>query len=77
MADDEPNDQAKRMANDIRNATESIEFDLAGYGAEGCGKLAQALEKPLPLLDMVRLSFVVGGGKKVRVRLCMSLATLV
>jgi len=63
---DEANDQAKRLASEIRKATESTEFDLAGYGAEGCAKLAQALEQPLSLHDMIRLSFVVGGGKKVR-----------
>ena len=63
---DESNDQAKRLANEIRNASESQEFDLSGYGAEGCAKLAAALEHPLPLSAMIRLSFVVGGGKKVR-----------
>ena len=65
MAEDS-NDQGKRLANEIRNASESLEFDLAGYGAEGCAKLAAALEHPLPLPDMIRFSFVVGGGKKVR-----------
>jgi len=63
MADD---DKAKKLANEIRQSTESVEFDLQGYGAEGCEKLAAAFEKPLPLADMIRISFVVGGGKKVR-----------
>mmetsp|Transcript_18099 Transcript_18099/g.46281 ORF Transcript_18099/g.46281 Transcript_18099/m.46281 type:complete len:351 (+) Transcript_18099:56-1108(+) len=66
MAEDESNDQGKRMAASIASSTESTEFDLGGYGAEGCAKLASALEKPLPLPDMIRFTFVVGGGKKVR-----------
>ena len=64
MSDDD--DKAKKLGSAIRMMTESTEFDLAGYGADGCSKLAAALENPLPLPDMIRISFVVGGGKKVR-----------
>ena len=63
MADD----KAKKLASEIRGTGASAEYDLAGYGPEQCEKLAQAaFGTPLPLADMVRLSFVVGGGKKVR-----------
>ena len=67
MADEEESDKAKKMAALIRGATESSEFDLAGYGDDQCNRLAAAaFAKPLPLSEMIRLSFVVGGGKKVR-----------
>ena len=60
-------DRSKKMASEIRAATESTEFDLAGYGPEQCERLAAAaFSKPLPIADMIRLSFLVGGGKKVR-----------
>ena len=67
MAAEEGEEKAKKLANEIRGSTESTEFDLAGYGGEQCAKLAAAaFSKPLPLAEMIRLSFVVGGGKKVR-----------
>ena len=60
-------DKAKKLAAEIRSADDSMELDLAGYGAEQCDKLAAAaFGKPLPLDKMVRFSFLVGGGKKVR-----------
>jgi len=64
---DDGDDRTKKLALAIRSATESDDFDLAGYSAEACDALAQnAFAKPLPLKEMVRLSFTVGGGKKVR-----------
>jgi hypothetical protein len=66
MADDE-SDKAKKTAALIRGSTESNEIDLAGYGGEQCDRLAEAaFAKPLPLAHMIRLTFTVGGGKKVR-----------
>ena len=60
-------DKAKKLAAELRASSDSSEFDLAGYGAEQCDKLAAAaFTKPLPLDKMVRFSFLVGGGKKVR-----------
>ena len=60
-------DKAKKLAQQIRHATESGDFDLQGYGADACDKLCDAaFTKPLPLKEMVRFSFTVGGGKKVR-----------
>ena len=59
-------EKTKRLAAELRTATSSTEFDLAGYGVGGCAKLAAALEKPLPLAEMIRFTFTVGGGKKVR-----------
>jgi hypothetical protein len=76
MADD-GDEKAKRLANEIRGSTESTEFELAGYGAEQCDRLAAAaFSKPLPLSEMIRLSFVVGGGKKVRQKYNDGLPTL-
>jgi len=64
---EEGDDKAKKLAHEIRSSSQSTEFDLAGYGAEQCERLAAAaFSKPLPLASMVRLSFLVGGGKKVR-----------
>jgi hypothetical protein len=64
---DETDDRAKKLAHEIRTATDSMELDLAGYGADQCDRLAAAaFAKPLPLAGMIRLSFLVGGGKKVR-----------
>jgi hypothetical protein len=55
------------MAGKVRRATESDEFDLGGYTQESCMTLAKAaFSEPLELSEMVRLSFVVGGGKLVR-----------
>lgn len=51
----------------VRRATESDEFDLANYDQARCDELAKnAFTEPLPISQMVRLSFVVGGGKLVR-----------
>ena len=60
-------DKTKKLAAVIRSANASEEYDLSGYGPDACHALAgAAFAKPLPLAEMVRLSFVVGGGKKVR-----------
>lgn len=60
-------DKSKKMAHAIRSSTASNEFDLQGYGGEACERLcAAAFSKPLPLKEMVRFTFTVGGGKKVR-----------
>ena len=67
MGDDESEDRTKKLALAIRSSTDSNEFDLSGYSADTCDALAQnAFSKPLPLKEMVRFSFTVGGGKKVR-----------
>ena len=64
---DGADDKSKKLAHSIRTSTESNEFDLQGYGGDACDKLAEsAFSKPLPLKEMVRFTFVVGGGKKVR-----------
>jgi len=64
---DEGEDRTKKLALAIRSSTDSNEFDLQGYSAETCDALAQnAFVKPLPLKEMVRFTFTVGGGKKVR-----------
>ena len=58
---------AKKLAMEVRQSKESEQFDLAGYGPNSVAKMVQdAFTTPLPLDSMVRLSFVVGGGKKVR-----------
>eukprot|EP00908_Phaeocystis_cordata_P014289 Transcript_25389.p1 GENE.Transcript_25389~~Transcript_25389.p1 ORF type:complete len:383 (+),score=190.05 Transcript_25389:101-1150(+) len=58
---------AKKLAMEVRQSNKSEEFDLSGYGPNSVTKLVQdAFTAPLPLGNMVRLSFVVGGGKKVR-----------
>ena len=58
---------AKKLAMEVRQSKESEQFDLAGYGPNSVAKMVQdAFTNPLPLGSMVRLSFVVGGGKKVR-----------
>ena len=58
---------AKKLAMEVRQSKESEQFDLAGYGPNSVAKMVQdAFTNPLPLDSMVRLSFVVGGGKKVR-----------
>lgn len=76
MADDNE-DRTKKLALAIRSSKDSDEFDLQGYGAETCDALAQnAFAKPLPLKEMVRFSFTVGGGKKVRQKYNDGLPTL-
>ncbi|CAE7503660.1 unnamed protein product [Symbiodinium pilosum] len=58
---------ASGLAGKIRRATESDEFDLSGYDQARCNELAKAaFSEPMALKEMVRLSFVVGGGKLVR-----------
>lgn len=58
---------ASGLANKVRGATESDEFDLGGYDQAKCDDFAkQAFSTPFPLSEMIRLSFVVGGGKLVR-----------
>jgi len=58
---------ASGLAGKVRRATESEEFDLANYDQERCNDLAKgAFGDPFPLQTMVRISFVVGGGKLVR-----------
>uniref|UniRef100_A0A7S2VFV0 Uncharacterized protein n=1 Tax=Zooxanthella nutricula TaxID=1333877 RepID=A0A7S2VFV0_9DINO len=55
------------LAGKVRRAAESEEFDLANYDQARCDELAKgAFSEPLPIGEMVRLSFVVGGGKLVR-----------
>eukprot|EP00929_Paragymnodinium_shiwhaense_P000152 TRINITY_DN100395_c0_g1_i1.p1 TRINITY_DN100395_c0_g1~~TRINITY_DN100395_c0_g1_i1.p1 ORF type:complete len:418 (+),score=160.34 TRINITY_DN100395_c0_g1_i1:86-1339(+) len=55
------------MAGKVRRVTESDEFDLAGYDQARCDELAKAaFTEDLPLNNMIRISFVVGGGKLVR-----------
>ena len=70
-------ENAKKLAMEVRNSSESEQFDLGGYGPESVSKLVQdAFTAPLPLSAMVRLSFVVGGGKKVRQKYNEGLVTL-
>mmetsp|Transcript_52608 Transcript_52608/g.87343 ORF Transcript_52608/g.87343 Transcript_52608/m.87343 type:complete len:346 (-) Transcript_52608:400-1437(-) len=60
-------EKAKRLSADVQATKESTVFDLAAQSANTLDQMvAAALSKPLPLLQMVRLSFIVGGGKKVR-----------
>eukprot|EP00965_Chrysotila_dentata_P059344 1969480-Pleurochrysis_carterae.AAC.5 len=66
----EVDERAKRLAAEVRAATESTVFDMAS--CSGAGPISQLVNagfgQPLPLAHMVRLSFIVGGGKKVRQR---------
>ncbi|CAK9039258.1 unnamed protein product [Durusdinium trenchii] len=58
---------ASGLAGKVRRARESDEFDLSGYDQARCQELAKdAFSEPFPLKEMVRISFVVGGGKLVR-----------
>mmetsp|Transcript_28970 Transcript_28970/g.83019 ORF Transcript_28970/g.83019 Transcript_28970/m.83019 type:complete len:417 (-) Transcript_28970:28-1278(-) len=58
---------ASGMAGKVRRATESDEFELSGYDQARCDELAKsAFTEPFQLKEMVKLSFVVGGGKLVR-----------
>eukprot|EP00435_Cladocopium_sp_Y103_P028830 s2993_g7.t1 len=60
---------ASGLAGKVRRSTESDEFDLSGYDQARCNELAKAsFSEPFPLKEMVRISFVVGGGKLVRQR---------
>ena len=62
MADE----KAKKLTAEVSLARESEQFDLAGFGPAGVDHLCSAFSKPFPLGSMIRLSFLVGGGKKVR-----------
>mmetsp|Transcript_34659 Transcript_34659/g.80903 ORF Transcript_34659/g.80903 Transcript_34659/m.80903 type:complete len:413 (+) Transcript_34659:65-1303(+) len=58
---------ASGLAGKVRRATESDEFDLSGYDQARCDEFAKAaFSDPIPAAAMVRLSFIVGGGKLVR-----------
>uniref|UniRef100_A0A7S0ZSX9 Uncharacterized protein n=1 Tax=Noctiluca scintillans TaxID=2966 RepID=A0A7S0ZSX9_NOCSC len=55
------------LARQVRACTESEQFDLGGYSKEQCVSfVSAAFDDPVPLSAMVRLSFVVGGGKGCR-----------
>ncbi|OQR82304.1 hypothetical protein ACHHYP_16244 [Achlya hypogyna] len=57
------------LAGEIRLATENEQFDLGGYTeARTRDLVVAAFSAPFELPDMVRLTFVVGGGKLVRSR---------
>eukprot|EP00959_Pyramimonas_sp_CCMP1952_P424738 8896466-Pyramimonas_sp.AAC.1 len=61
--------KAHGMASEIRALKDSEEFDLAGYdGAQVTNMLNASFSSPiqLPAGHMVRVTFVIGGGKKVR-----------
>jgi len=59
--------EASGLAGRLRQANDSDQYDLSGYSKEQCVQLAKdAFTEPLPLSSMVRLSFVVGGGKLCR-----------
>jgi len=61
-------DKAKKLAAEVRAADASTQIDLGGIS--GVASLAalvkEGLNVPLPLKQMIRITFVVGGGKKVR-----------
>eukprot|EP00931_Biecheleriopsis_adriatica_P076627 TRINITY_DN50316_c0_g1_i1.p1 TRINITY_DN50316_c0_g1~~TRINITY_DN50316_c0_g1_i1.p1 ORF type:complete len:408 (+),score=134.03 TRINITY_DN50316_c0_g1_i1:60-1283(+) len=58
---------ASGLAGKVRRVTESDDFDLSGYDQAKCAELVKAaFSEPLPLREMIRLSFTVGGGKLVR-----------
>lgn len=58
---------ATSLAREVRTATDSEEFDLAGYNLQKCHDFCKAaFAEPLPLSKMVRLSFICGGGKLTR-----------
>ena len=49
-------DKAKKLAAEVRSATESTSFDLAGYGPQGCEAIVSGgLSAPLPLKACGRL----------------------
>jgi len=58
---------ASGLAGKVRRSTESDEFELAGYDQARCDDFAKsAFTEPFELREMIKLSFVVGGGKLVR-----------
>uniref|UniRef100_A0A061QZ24 Uncharacterized protein n=1 Tax=Tetraselmis sp. GSL018 TaxID=582737 RepID=A0A061QZ24_9CHLO len=57
----------KSLAAEIRKLASSEEFDLHGYeGSQVSDLVTAAFETPLQSTDYVRITFVVGGGKKCR-----------
>uniref|UniRef100_A0A7S0NXG6 Uncharacterized protein n=1 Tax=Calcidiscus leptoporus TaxID=127549 RepID=A0A7S0NXG6_9EUKA len=63
-------DKAKRLAAEVRACDASTQIDLAGVsGLDALAAIVnEGLSKPFPLKQMIRISFIVGGGKKVRQR---------
>jgi len=60
-------DAVSGLAGKIRACKESDQFDLSGYDKAQCTNLVKAaFSDPVPLAEMVRISFVVGGGKQCR-----------
>lgn len=52
------------MAASIRGATESDTFDLAGHGQANITQMMRdAFTEPLPLNEMIRITFITGAGK--------------
>lgn len=57
------------MAASIRGATESETFDLGGHGQANIAQtMTDAFTDPLPLSEMIRITFVTGAGKLGRQR---------
>jgi len=55
------------LAKAILMSPTTEEYDLDGYGPADCDELATgAFKDPIVCTEMIRLTFVVGGGKKVR-----------
>lgn len=55
---------ASGMAASIRGATESEVFDLAGHGQDNITlTITDAFSEPLPLSEMIRITFITGAGK--------------
>eukprot|EP00667_Euglena_gracilis_P016408 EG_transcript_17168 len=55
------------LAKQILLAADTEEYDLDGFGPDDCDELAaEAFKNPIPCPKMFRVTFVVGGGKKVR-----------
>lgn len=55
------------MAKDLRATEETEQFDLANYTEGQCDALMRAaFAEPFRLPQMIRFTFVIGGGKKVR-----------
>lgn len=71
-------EKATSLAKVIRSAGETDQHDLAGYSDAACADLCKAaFAQPIGVpagCGMIRLSFVVGGGKKVRQKYSDSLA---
>lgn len=64
-----------KIAAEIRDTLESEQYDLAGYEDQQVQLLVQeAFSTPLACAAMVRITFVVGGGKTVRSKYNESLA---